>query len=75
MESPAEIEERWRLQRDLLVQQLTRFETGAHAIHADAGDISAAAIAKLKRHILDFDQLIHRSQVRARQSMSRLKDS
>lgn len=67
VETPAEIEKRWRYLRDLLIEQLERFEAGAYTLHADNHDVSTEAIAKLKRNILDFDQLIHRSEVRAAQ--------
>lgn len=68
VETPAEIEQRWRYLRDLLIEQLERFEAGVYTLHANREDVSAGAIAKLKRNILDFDQLIHRSEVRAVQA-------
>lgn len=68
METPADIEQRWRYLRDLLIQQLDRFENGVLTLHSNDQDVSGEAIAKLKRNILDFDELIHRSQVRAAQT-------
>lgn len=68
METPAEIEQRWRYLRDLLIEQLERFEVGVYTLHSNSEDVSAEAIAKLKRNILDFDQLIHRSEVRSAQA-------
>jgi len=65
METPAEIEQRWRYLRDLLISQLDRFEAGVYTLHSNSQDVSAGAIAKLKHDILDFDQLIHRSEQRA----------
>ena len=64
METPAEIVERWTYLRDLLLQQLERFETGGLQMHSDEVDVSAGAIVKLKRDILDFDVLIARSNAR-----------
>jgi hypothetical protein len=64
METPIEIRERWRYLRDLLIEQLGRFETGVLQLHAAHEDVSVDAIAKLKRNILDFDQLIARSEAR-----------
>ena len=66
MESPAEITERWRYLRDLLIEQLGRFERGVLHIHSNEQDVSADAIAKLKQNILDFDTLISRSEARDR---------
>jgi len=64
METPAEIRNRWRYLRDLLLEQLGRFEEGTLQLHADGVDVSASAIAKLKRNIQDFDELIARSEAR-----------
>ena len=62
METPAEIRTRWRYLRDLLIEQLGRFERGALHMHAAGEDISADAIATLKKNILEFDTLISRSE-------------
>jgi len=64
METPTEIRERWRYLRDLLVEQLGRFESGALKLHANEANVSAGAIATLKRHIQHFDELIARSEAR-----------
>ena len=64
MESPGEIRERWRYLRDLLIEQLSRFESGALQMHSNDENVSADAIAKLKRNIDDFDELIARSLAR-----------
>ena len=64
METPAEIRERWRYLRDLLIAQLDRFETGAMQMHSDDENVSAGAIVMIKRHIKEFDELIVRSEKR-----------
>ncbi len=64
METPAEIRERWRYLRDLLIDQLGRFEGGTLQIHSNDEDVSAAAIKRLKQNIVDFDNLISRSEAR-----------
>lgn len=64
METPAEIRERWRYLRDLLIEQLTRFESGILQIHSNDVNVSAGAIKKLKENIADFDNLISRSEAR-----------
>lgn len=64
METPAEIRSRWSYLRDLLIEQLGRFESGEYRILADDVDISSGAITRLKQEILDFDQLIARSEAR-----------
>ena len=50
--------------RDLLLEQLSRFESGDLRLHANDVDVSAGAIAKLKQNILDFDTRIARSEAR-----------
>ncbi len=64
METPAEIRDRWRYLRDLLMTQLERFESGAMQMHSDEENVSAGAIVMLKRHIKEFDELIVRSEKR-----------
>ena len=64
METPAEIRARWRYLRDLLIEQLTRFENGIMQLHANDVNVSAGAIATLKQNIQDFDELIARSDAR-----------
>ena len=58
METEAQISERWRYLRSLLIDQLERFETGALQIHTGDENVSVAAIRRLKREIEDFDGLI-----------------
>jgi hypothetical protein len=65
METPEEIRVRWRYLRDLLIDQLTRFEGGAMQIHAGGENTSPDAISHLKQNILDFDTLIARSEARS----------
>ncbi len=64
MESRSEVVQRWRYLRDLLIDQLSRFESGVMKMHSDNVDVSAGAIVKLKQNIVDFDTLIHRSEMR-----------
>jgi len=64
METPAEIRQRWSYLRDLLIEQLGRFESGTYKILADNVDVSAEAVGKLKQEILDFDRLIASSESR-----------
>ncbi len=64
MESHSEVVKRWRYLRDLLIDQLARFEDGAMKMHSGDLDVSPGAITKLKQNILDFDTLIHRSEMR-----------
>lgn len=64
METAAEITERWRYLRDLLIDQLSRFESGELQMHSNDRNVSETAIAKLKRDIGDFDELIARSVAR-----------
>lgn len=64
METPVEIRERWRYLRDLLIAQLSRFESGLLQLHSDDVDVSPDVIVRLKREILDFDQMIARSEAR-----------
>jgi hypothetical protein len=61
METPAQIRERWAYLRDLLINQLERFEEGAMQMHSAGDDVSAGAIVMLKRHIKEFDELIAHS--------------
>lgn len=73
METPTEIRERWTYLRDLLIEQLGRFESGLLQMHSNSDNISGAAIARLKRDILDFDGLIAASD--AREARRELKDT
>ena len=64
METPAEIRARWSYLRDLLIDLLWRFEAGTLQMHAGGENVSDNAIEKLKRNIMDFDELIARSDAR-----------
>ena len=64
MESPADIRERWRYLRDLMISQLDRFESGSMQMLSDEENVSAGAIVMLKRHIKEFDELIAHSLAR-----------
>ena len=64
METPAEIADRWRYLRQLLHEQLARLEKGTLQMHSGGDNVSAGAIAHLKREIEDFDGLIHMSDKR-----------
>lgn len=64
METSAEIRERWRYLRDLLIEQLGRFESGLLQLHAHEVNVSPDVIIRLKREIRDFDQMIARSEAR-----------
>ncbi len=64
METPAEIRNRWRYLRDLLLTQLERFEEGDMQMHSGDENVSPGAIVMIKRHIKEFDELIARSEKR-----------
>ena len=52
------IVQRWRDLREMLIRQLDMFDSGAISLRSNSVDVSADAIANLKREILDFDALI-----------------
>jgi len=58
METDAQILQRWRDLREMLIGQLDMFEKGSLILRSNGVDISAVAIADLKRSILEFDALI-----------------
>lgn len=58
METHAEIVQRWRDLRTMLMQQLDMFESGALILRSNGVNISADAMGDLRRRILDFDALI-----------------
>ena len=58
MEIQAEVIQRWRNLRTMLINQLDMFETGALTLRSNGVNISAEAITDLKRSILEFDALI-----------------
>lgn len=66
METPEEIRVRWRYLRDLLVEQLSHFESGAVQMHEAGLNVSSDAIWILKQNIQDFDELISASEERDR---------
>ena len=64
METPEEIRVRWRYLRDLLIEQLGRFESGALRMHEAGVNVSTDAIWLLKQNIQDFDALIADSEAK-----------
>jgi hypothetical protein len=64
METSAEIRERWRYLRELLIDQLGRFESGVMQMHSAGVDVSPDVIVRLKKEILEFDNMIARSEAR-----------
>ena len=64
METQAEIRDRWRYLRELLLTQLERFESGDMQMHSGDENVSPGAIVMIKRHIKEFDELIARSEKR-----------
>ena len=64
METPEEIRVRWRYLRDLLIDQLGRFESGAMQMHAAGVDVSPDVITRLKKEITEFDGMIAMSESR-----------
>ena len=58
METPDQIVQRWRDLREMLIQQLEMFESGALTLRSNNVNVSPVAIADLKRSILEFDALI-----------------
>jgi hypothetical protein len=66
METPQQLRSRWRYLRDLLIEQLGHFESGALEMHSARENTSSSAVEILKQHILDFDWLIENSEERNR---------
>lgn len=64
MQTPEEIRVRWRYLRDLLIEQLGRFESGALQMHEAGVNVSTDAIWLLKQNIQDFDTLITDSEAK-----------
>ena len=52
------IVQRWRDLREMLIRQLDMFDSGAISLRSNSVDVSADAIANLKREIFAFDALI-----------------
>ena len=65
METDAEILQRWRDLRAMLIGQLDMFEKGSLVLRSGGVDVSTSAIADLKRSILDFDALITKGEADA----------
>lgn len=65
METPAQIVQRWRDLRTMLIQQLDMFETGALTLRANGVNISEDAMADLRRSILEFDALIAKDEAKS----------
>ena len=65
METHAEIVQRWRDLRTMLIQQLEMFEAGALTLRSNGINISAEAITDLRRSILEFDALIAKDEAEA----------
>lgn len=58
VETRAQIRQRWRDLRAMLIDQLEMFERGALTLHSSDVDISPDAIADLKGSIREFSALI-----------------
>lgn len=58
MQPDPDIVQRWRDLREMLIQQLEMFESGALTLRSNGLNVSPAAIGDLKRQILEFDALI-----------------
>lgn len=58
METQVDLVQRWRDLRTMLIQQLDMFESGALILRSNGVNISADAMADLRRSILEFDSLI-----------------
>lgn len=58
METHAELVQRWRDLRTMLIKQLDMFESGALILRSNGVNVSPEAVADLKRSILEFDALI-----------------
>jgi hypothetical protein len=64
METPEELRVRWRYLRDLLIEQLGRFESGDLQMREAGVNVSTDAIWVLKQNIQEFDVLISGSAAR-----------
>jgi hypothetical protein len=56
---------RWRQLRQMLIHQLEMFDQGSLSLKSGGVDVSADAIRKLEREILDFDALISDDEAKA----------
>ena len=57
-ETHEQLVQRWRDLREMLIRQLSMFETGGLTLRSNDTNVSEAAIADLRRSILEFDALI-----------------
>jgi hypothetical protein len=57
-QSRAQIIQRWRDLREMLIQQLDMFESGGLTLRSNNADVSSSAIKDLKKNILEFDAMI-----------------
>lgn len=58
MEPHSDLVRRWRYLRGLLIEQLELFDNGGLTMRSGGVDVSADAMAKLRRSIAEFDALI-----------------
>ncbi len=57
--------QRWNQLRGMLIDQLEMFESGRLTLKAGGEDVSADAVIRLKRDILEFDRLLREDADRA----------
>jgi len=62
MATQAHIVQRWRDLREMLIQQLDMFESGALTLRSNGVNVSEGAMGDLRRSILEFDALIAKDQ-------------
>jgi len=65
METDSQVLQRWRDLRAMLIDQLDMFEKGSLVLRSNGVNLSASAIADLKRNILEFDGLIAKGEADA----------
>jgi hypothetical protein len=65
MATQAQIVQRWRDLREMLIQQLDMFESGALTLRSNGVNISEGAMGDLRRSILEFDALIAKDETDA----------
>lgn len=58
METQEELTARWRVLRQMMIEQLEMFQSGALTLRTAGVNVSEEAIADLKRKIHEFDVLI-----------------
>lgn len=59
------IVQKWRDLRQMLIHQLDMFDTGSISLTSDNVDVSAEAMANLRREIFGFDALISDDETKA----------